>query len=195
MVPAVIVPADAGTSNYDDDFYTSSYGYDYNYDTTDNRKSNSKISYAKKPFGRRSGKPSVGQVAGSYSYYRSPYYGGGQYASRSGQYGSFSGHGGGKCCCGGGNNLLELGALALGFLALNGQLQNIIDAINALGRRKKKRRRRNVDDDDETTNGKMLARSCFAFLHAHCLLSLLITINRGLLSRLLGVLICPKLNM
>ena len=169
MVPAVILPVDAGGSTYDDDYYTSSYGheYDYNYGTTDNRISNSKISDAKKAFSRKSGKPNVGQVAGSYTYYGSPYYGGGQYAGRSGQHasrsgmhGSYSGHGGG-CCCGGGNNLLTLGAIAIATLAMNGQLQNIIDAINNLGRRRK---RRNVDDDDATPNGKMIARSFLFFI-------------------------------
>ena len=69
------------SSNYDDDYYAAtSYGYEpaeYSYadDTSDLRKSNSKISYARHSSRGKSGKPNAnakgGQAAGSYySYYR-----------------------------------------------------------------------------------------------------------------------------
>ena len=69
------------SSNYDDDYYAAtSYGYEpaeYSYadDTSDLRKSNSKISYARHSSRGKSGKPNAnakgGQAAASYySYYR-----------------------------------------------------------------------------------------------------------------------------
>ena len=89
MVPVLILPGDIGSSAYDDDYYVTSYGYEpaeYAYGATDNRKSGSKISYARNSFGSKSGKsyarssfrrrsgkgnPKGGQAAGSYySYYR-----------------------------------------------------------------------------------------------------------------------------
>ena len=172
MVPALAVPGDTGSASYDDDYYLTSYGYEpaeYTYRTTDNRNLNGRVSYARNSFGRKSGKPNSDQLSSSNSYFGwYPYssggqYGshnGGQYGSRSDSYGGYDGYGGGghKCCCNNNNNnLATLGALALGFLALNGQLQNIINAIN--GRR---RRRKRGIDDDETANGKMMARFGFA---------------------------------
>ena len=89
MVPVLILPGDTGSSTYDDDYYITSYGYEpaeYAYGATDNRKSGSKISYARNSFGSKSGKSYArnsfgrksgkaksngGQAAGSYySYYR-----------------------------------------------------------------------------------------------------------------------------
>ena len=89
MVPVLILPGDTGSSAYDDDYYVTSYGYEppeNTYGATDNRKSGSKISYARNSFGSKSGKsyarssfrrrsgkgnPNGGQAAGSYySYYR-----------------------------------------------------------------------------------------------------------------------------
>ena len=68
------------SSSYDDDDddYITSYGYEpaeYTYDTADSRKSDTKISYARNSFGRKTGKSNAnakgGQAAGSYySYYR-----------------------------------------------------------------------------------------------------------------------------
>ena len=170
MAPAVAVPRGTASASYDDDYYSTSYGYEpaeynYNYGKTYNRKPYGKISYTNNSFNRKSGKSKSDQVSSNSYYGWYPYSGGGQYGqggqygSRSDSYGSYDGYGGGgqKCCCNSNNNnLATLGAIGLGFLALNGQLQNIINAIN--GRRRRKR----DTDDDETANGKMMARFNFA---------------------------------
>ena len=169
MIPAVAVPGDTASASYDDDYYLTSYGYEpveytYYYGKNDNRKSYGKTD----SFMRKLGKSDSDQASSSYSYFGwYPYSGGGQYGSRSGgqygspsdSYGGYDGYGGGghKCCCNNNNNLATLGALALGFLALNGQLQNLINAINGNGRRRKR-----DTDNDETANGKMTARFSFA---------------------------------
>ena len=141
-----------------DDYYPSSYEYEPEYNSDSRNRGHVRS--------RR--KPKSDQVVSSYSYYGNPYSG---FASRSGNsygshdsYGGHSGHGGGyggggkcKCCCDDNNNLAMLAALALGFLALNGQLQNIIDAINA------RRRKRRAADDSRAASGKLRAHSkcCF----------------------------------
>ena len=166
MVPAVVVPGDSASASYDDDYYATSYGYEpLEYSYSYGKKDYGKTSYASNSFNRKSGEPNNDQVSSSYTYFGwHPHsggsYSGGQYGSRSDSYGSYDGYGGGhKCCCNNNNNnLATLGALALGFLALNGQLQNIINAINAGGGRRRKR----GTDSDETANGKMTARLCFA---------------------------------
>ena len=159
--------------DYVDDYYETSFGYEpaeyaYYYGRKDNRSSND----ATNSLNRKSGKASDDQLSSGYSFFgwyppvvgwtgRGQYgsRSGGQYNSRSDSYGGYDGYGGGghKCCCNNNNNLATIGALALGFLAINGQLQNIINAIN--GRR---RRRKRGTGNDETANGKMMARFSFA---------------------------------
>ena len=147
---------DSGGSGYDD-YYPSSYGHEpeyysnyYDYDYVNANK-------------REPRKSKSDQMVSSFSYYGYPH------ASRSDGYGSHSGHGGGyghsgggkcKCCCNDdNNNLAMLAALGVGFLALNGQLQNILQAITG-GRR---RRKRGADDSKETS-GKKRAHISFSVM-------------------------------
>ena len=155
-----------GSSNMDsegsgfDDYYFSSYEYEQEpeyYEYYHN--------YGNK---KRPRKSKSDQMVSSFSYRGS---GGYPYASRSDGYGSHSGHsghgggyghsGGGKCkcCCDDDNDLATLAALGIGFLALSGQLQNILMAITG-GRRRRKR----ATDNTEVTSGKERAHKSFSIL-------------------------------
>ena len=167
MANALAVPG----WDYVDDYYETSFGrepaeYAYYY---------GRISHddATKSFNRKSGKANDDQLSSGYSFFGwyppvAGWTGGGQHGSRSGgqynsrsdSYGGYDGYGGGgghKCCCNNNNNLATIGALALGFLAINGQLQNIINAINGA-----RRRRKRDTSNNETANGKMMTRFSFA---------------------------------
>ena len=143
-----------------DDYYSSSYEYelepeyyhylnDYNYGKVNKR---------------RPRKSKGDQMVSSFSYSGYPYA-----SRRSDGYGSHSGHSGGgyghsgggkcKCCCNDDNDLATLAALGFGFLALSGQLQNILMAITG-GRRRRKRATHN----SEVTSGKKRAQKSFSIL-------------------------------
>ena len=167
MANALAVPG----WDYVDDYYETSFGhepaeYAYYYGRNSHDATNS--------FNRKSGKANDDQLSSGYSFFGwyppvAGWTGGGQHGSRSGgqynsrsdSYGGYDGYGGGgghKCCCNNNNNnLATIGALALGFLAINGQLQNIINAINGA-----RRRRKRDTSNNETANGKMMTRFSFA---------------------------------
>ena len=155
---------DSGGSGYED-YYSSSYEhepeyynymYDYNYGKANKREPR---------------KSKGDQMVSSFSHYGYPYAsrslgsrddGYGSHSGHGGHSGGGYGHGGGKCkcsCCDDNNNdLAMLAALGLGFLALTGQLQNILNAIN------NGRRRKRGTDDSAVTSGKMRAHTSFSVM-------------------------------